>query len=63
MVLGVKMVEIFGKKYEKKTFEKKTRKRPLESVKIKILKIGLRSWPKVGLEPKFHEPGNFGGFG
>ena len=35
-------------------------------LKIKILKIGLRSdlsWPKVGLEPKFHEPGTFGGFG
>ena len=34
--------------------------------KIKILKIGLRSdlkWPKLGLEPKFHEPGTFGGFG
>ena len=33
---------------------------------IKILKIGLRSdlsWPKVSLEPKFHEPGTFGGFG
>ena len=35
-------------------------------LKIKILKIGLRSdlsWPKVGPEPKFHEPGTFGGFG
>ena len=35
-------------------------------LKIKILKIGLRSdlsWPKVGLEPKFHDPGTFGGFG
>ena len=21
------------------------------------------SWPKLGLEPKFHEPGTFGGFG
>ena len=33
---------------------------------IKILKIGLRSdlkWPKLGLEPKFHDPGTFGGFG
>jgi len=52
MVLGVKMAEIFEKKHEKKTFEKK---RPLESVKIRILKIGLRSdlsWPKLGLEPK-----------
>ena len=54
----------------KKTHEnphlKKTRKRPLESVKIKILKIGLRSdisWPKVGLEPKRHDPGTFDGFG
>ena len=35
-------------------------------LKIKILKIGLRSdliWPKVGLEPKCHGPGTFGGFG
>ena len=35
-------------------------------LKIKILKIGLRSdlsWPTVGLEPKFHDPGTFGGFG
>ena len=34
--------------------------------KIKILKIGLRhvlSWPKLGLEPKVHDPGTFGGFG
>ena len=39
---------------------------PIESVKIKISKIGLRhvlSWPKLGLEPKFHDPGTFGGFG
>ena len=30
------------------------------------MKLGLRSdlkWPKVGLEPKYHEPGTFGGFG
>ena len=36
---------------------------PLE---IKISKIGLRhvlSWSKLGLEPKFHDPGTFGGFG
>ena len=55
----------FSKKTRKPPFEK-TRKRPLESVKIKILKIGLQhvlSWPKLGLEPKFHEPGTFGGFG
>ena len=35
-------------------------------LKIKILKIGLSSdlsWPKLGLEPKFHDPGTFGGFG
>ena len=35
-------------------------------LKMKILKIGLRhdlSWPKFGLEPKFHDPGTFGGFG
>ena len=34
-------------------------------LKIKILKIGLRSdlsWPKSGLEAKSHEPGTFGGF-
>ena len=33
---------------------------------MKISKIGLRhvlSWPKLGLEPKFHDPGTFGGFG
>ena len=39
---------------------------PIESVNIKISKIGLRhvlSWPKLGLEPKFHEPGTFCGFG
>ena len=31
-----------------------------------ILKIGLRhvlSWPKLGSEPTFHDPGTFGGFG
>ena len=35
-------------------------------LKIKISKIGLchvLSWPKLGLEPKFHDPGTFGGFG
>ena len=34
--------------------------------KIKILKIGFRhvlSWPKLVLEPKFHDPGTLGGFG
>ena len=39
---------------------------PTESVKIKISKIGLRhvlSWSKLGLEPKFHDIGTFGGFG
>ena len=36
------------------------------ALKIKILKSGFRSdlsWPKLGLEPKFHDPGTFGGFG
>ena len=35
-------------------------------LKIKISKIGLRSdlsWPKLGLEPKFHDSGTFGEFG
>ena len=30
------------------------------------MKIGLRSdlsWPKLGIEAKFHDPGTFGGFG
>ena len=39
---------------------------PLESVKMKNSKIGLRhvlSWPKLGLEPKCHKPETFGGFG
>ena len=30
------------------------------------MKIGLRCdlrWPKLDLEPKFHDPGTFGGFG
>ena len=30
------------------------------------VEIGLRhvlSWPKIGVEPKFHEAGGFGGFG
>ena len=33
-------------------------------LKIKISKIGIRhvlSWPKLGLQPKFHEAGTFGG--
>ena len=33
-----------------------------DPLKIKILKIGLRhvlSWPKLSLEPKFHDPGTF----
>ena len=39
---------------------------PIESVKIKISKIGLRhvlSWPKVGLEPKIHDLGTSGDCG
>ena len=30
-------------------------------LKIKIVKIGFRS--DLGLEPKFHDPETFGGFG
>ena len=36
------------------------------TLEIKISKIGLRyvlSWPILGLEPKFHDSGTFGGFG
>ena len=39
---------------------------PPSPLKIKISKIRLRhvlSWPKLGLEPKFHNPGSYGGFG
>ena len=53
------MAEIFEKKHEKLW----TIWGP--PLKIKILKIGLRSnlsWPKLGLEPKFHDPETFGGF-
>ena len=35
---------------------------PPSPLKIKILKIGPRhvlSWPKLSLEPKFHDPGTF----
>ena len=35
-------------------------------LKIKISKTGLRhvlSWPKLALDPQFHESGTFGGFG
>ena len=55
----------FSRKTLKNAF-KKTLNRPVEYVKIKISKIKLRpvlSWPKLGLEPKFHDPGTFGGFG
>ena len=36
------------------------------SLEMKISKIGLRhvlSWPKLGLEPQFHDLVTFGGFG
>ena len=38
---------------------------PPPPLKIKISKIGLRhvlSWPKLGPESRFHDPGTFGGF-
>ena len=55
-------------------FSKKTRKTHFFNtgpygdppLKIKISKIGLRhvlSWPKLDLEPKFHDPGTTGGLG
>ena len=67
MVLGVKMAEIFEKKHAKNTKKcilKNTKK--AHRIRIFFLKIGLRSdlsWPKLGLEPKCHEPGTFSGFG
>ena len=39
--------------------EKKTRKRPLESVKIKIGLRHVLSWPELSLEPKVHDSGTF----
>ena len=62
------MAEIFEKNAKKheKTHFLKTRKMPLESVKVKNSKIGLRyvlSWPKWHLETKFHEAATFDSFG
>ena len=54
------MAEIFEKTLEKPIFL------TLDPLKIIISEIGLRhvlSWPNLGLEPKFHDPGTFGGFG
>ena len=59
------MAEIFEKKRENTIFFN-TGQYGVPPLKIKISKIGLRhvlSWPKLGLEPKFHESGTFGGFG
>ena len=46
------MAEIFG--------EKKHEKKPLESVEIK--NSCVLSWPKLGLVPKCHDAGSFGGW-
>ena len=50
----------------KADFGPKCKKNVPRTRKIKISKIRLRhvlSWPKPGLEPKFHDPGTFGGVG
>ena len=39
---------------------------PPPPLKIQVSKIGARhvsSWSKLGLEPKYHDPGTFGGSG
>ena len=59
------MAEIFEKKGEKPIFLN-TGPYGDPPLKIKISKIGLRrvlSWPKLGLEPKCHDTGTFGGCG
>merc|ERR1711923_93834 len=59
------MAEIFRKNREKPIFLTLDHM-GTPPLKMKISKIGLRhvlSWPKLGLEPKFHESGTFGGFG
>merc|ERR1712102_71853 len=64
IVLYVEMAEIFEKNAKNTFFNTEPYGDP--PLKIKISKIGLRhvlSWPKLGLEPKFHESGTFGGFG
>ena len=64
MVLGVKMAEIFEKNTKKRIL--KNTKNAHRIRKNQNFEIGHRhvlSWPKVGLEPKFHYPGTFGGFG
>ena len=54
-------------------FEKNTMRNPFfntvpygDPLKIKISKTGLHSdlsWPKLGIEPQFHDHVTFGGFG
>ena len=64
IVLCVEMPEIFEQKHKKTSFN--TWPYGDLTLKIKISKIGIRhfiSWPKLGLEPKFHETETFGGFG
>ena len=59
------MAENFEKKHMKITFLN-TGPYGDPTLKIKILTIWLPhvlSWPKLGLEPKCHDAGSFGGFG
>jgi len=64
MVLGVKMADIFTQKNPQTPI--KNTKKIHRIRKNKISKIGFRSdlsWSKLGLVPKFHDPGTFVGFG
>ena len=63
MVFGVKMAEMYTKKPTTTKHIFKTRIMALESIKIQIGLHHVLSWPKLGLEQKFHEAGTFGGFG
>ena len=56
------MAEIFEKKHEK-TPMKKYKKAPRIRKNQNFENRANLSWPKVGLEQKYHEPGTFGGFG
>ena len=56
----------FGKRGQNLSRIFNTGQRKDPHVKIKTSKVGLLhvlSWPKLGLEPKCHDPGTFGGFG
>ena len=62
----LKWLRFSREKNMKKTFFSTLTHMGTPPLKIKISKIGLchvLSWPKLGLEPKFHETGTFGDFG